>query len=90
MDVVHRRVTQNDVSAWFAERPQTTLVSKNQALERYDSGFGGVASTLTGLLLLAGKPELAAKVRPSTRRAGQTAETTDPTPTPPANPAPTS
>jgi hypothetical protein len=53
---------------------QQTLDAKNGAMSAYDETFSGVASTLSGLLRLAGKPDLAAKVRPSTRRPGQTAE----------------
>ena len=52
---------------------QATLDAKNQALAAYDDIFNGVATTLTGLLRLAGKADLAARVRPSTRRPGQTA-----------------
>ncbi len=52
---------------------QATLDAKNQAMAAYDELFSGVATTLTGLLRLAGKADLAARVRPSTRRPGQTA-----------------
>ncbi|MEO5731559.1 MAG: hypothetical protein ABI134_17965 [Byssovorax sp.] len=52
---------------------QATLDAKNQARAAYDELFGGAATTLTGLLRLAGKADLAAKVRPSARRPGQTA-----------------
>jgi hypothetical protein len=48
---------------------------------RHDEAFSGGATTLMGLLRLAGKAELAAKVRPSSRRPGQTAsEAGDETP----------
>jgi len=52
---------------------QATLDAKTQAITAYDELFGGAATTLTGLLRLAGKADLAAKVKPSTRRPGQTA-----------------
>lgn len=52
---------------------QATLDEKNQGLAGYDELFGGGATTLTGLLRMAGKADLAAKVRPSSRRPGQTA-----------------
>ncbi|MEP7126662.1 MAG: hypothetical protein ABJE95_37365 [Byssovorax sp.] len=52
---------------------QATLDAKNRALGSYDELFGGGATALTGLLRMAGKADLAAKVKPSTRRPGQTA-----------------
>ena len=55
---------------------QATLDAKNQAIAAYDETFGGGSTTLTGLLRMAGKPELAARVRPSSRRPGQTASET--------------
>jgi hypothetical protein len=64
---------------------QATLDAKNQARAAYDELFGGAATTLTGLLRLAGKPDLAAKVKPSSRKPGQTAsDAEDKAPTEPA------
>ena len=64
---------------------QATLDAKNQARAAYDELFGGAATMLTGLLRLAGKPDLAAKVKPSVRRPGQTAsDAEDNTPAEPA------
>lgn len=53
---------------------QQTLDERDRALAAYDATFSGVATVLSGLLRLSGKTELAAKVRPSVRRPGQTAE----------------
>ena len=53
---------------------QKTLDAKNAAVTAYDTTFSGVATVLSGLLRLSGKAELAGKIRPSTRRPGQTAE----------------
>jgi len=51
-----------------------TLAAKTAAIATYDDVFAGTATMLSGMLRLAGMPDLAAKVRPSTRRPGQTAE----------------
>jgi len=53
---------------------QTTQAAKNGAMEGYDALFGGVAGLLSHLLLVAGERELAAKVKPSGRKPGQTTE----------------
>lgn len=69
---------------------QATLAAKDKALAAHDTCFASVATTLTGLLRQAGNTDLAAKVRPSTRRPGQTAteagDTPEPTPAPGADP----
>lgn len=51
---------------------QVTLEAKNKALATYDDTFSVVATVLGALLRAAGSPELAAKVRPSAKRPGQT------------------
>lgn len=52
---------------------QATLDEKNRAMASYDELFASGATTMTGLLRMSGKADLAAKVKPSTRRPGQTA-----------------
>lgn len=64
---------------------QQSLVARNRAVSAHDGVFQAVARTISGLLLQAGEAELAARVRPSEHRPGQTAEDagepTDPGPT---------
>lgn len=56
---------------------QVTLDARDAAMDAYDRVFSRVASTLCELLKLAGKPELAAKVRPSTKKPGQVEQDDD-------------
>lgn len=65
---------------------QVTLDAKNRGMADYDVAFAGWATAFSGLLRAAGKPELAAKVRPSSRRPGQTAEDAGETPAEPKTP----
>ncbi len=51
---------------------QVTLDARDAAVAAYDATFAGVSRTLEGLLRLAGKVDLAAKVKPSSRRPGRT------------------
>ncbi|MEM9463383.1 MAG: hypothetical protein AAGF11_55085 [Myxococcota bacterium] len=53
---------------------EATLVAKNRALDEYDRTFGDVATLVSALLRIGGEVELAARVKPSTRRPGQTLE----------------
>ncbi len=57
---------------------QGTLVNKNDALDAYDSAFSRTANLLAGLFMFAGETALAERVRPSTRRLGQTEELAPP------------
>ncbi len=61
---------------------EATLSAKNDAIKDYDRAFSVTANLFSALLDAAGKKDLAKKVRPSTRRAGQTVEDA-------ANPDPT-
>lgn len=55
-----------------AREADATQASKTAALAAHDERFGTVAGLVAGLLALAGRPELAARVRPSSRKAGRT------------------
>ncbi|MBK8256402.1 MAG: hypothetical protein IPK82_27505 [Polyangiaceae bacterium] len=79
----HLKAVQREV-----REAQATLEGKNEAMAAYDEVFAGVASVLSGLLRLAGRRELAAKVRPSTRRPGVTEDSTGESADNAANPAP--
>lgn len=52
---------------------QATQRTKNDAIAAYDERFGRVATFLVGIFRLAGETALADRVRPSSRRRGQTA-----------------
>jgi hypothetical protein len=60
---------------------QVTQVAKNKSVDRYDKVFSTTATLVSALLSAAGESELAKRVRPSTRRIGETetAETPDET-----------
>lgn len=53
---------------------EATQVAKNQAIAHYDQVFSVTATLVSALLSAADQKELARRVRPSTRRTGQTAE----------------
>jgi hypothetical protein len=63
-------------SAVAAEKKEAeaTLVAKHAAIEGYDRTFSETANLVSVLLAVAGEKELAKRVRPSSRRPGQTAE----------------
>lgn len=67
---------------------QVTLATKNAAQERFDQTYGAVASLLSALLVAAGQPELASRVRPSLRRGSSQDEEPAPSPSPPPSPPP--
>lgn len=69
---------------------EATQVDKNRAIVASDRTFSRVATLVSALLELGEEPELAARVRPSKRRAGVTAELGgDPLPPAPVAPVPT-
>ena len=53
---------------------EVTLNAKNEAIEANDKAFSAAANLVSTLLTIAEKEDLASKVRPSTRRPGQTAD----------------
>jgi len=53
---------------------QATLTDKNAATATYDTAFSRASKVLEGIFTLAGETALADRVRPSTRRPGQTEE----------------
>ncbi len=57
-----------------AREAQGTLADKNTAITTYDTAFSRASKVLEGLFTLAGETDLADRVRPSTRRPGQTEE----------------
>lgn len=72
-----------------AREAEGTLVAKNRALAEHDRTFGDVATLVSAVLRIGGDAELAARVRPSPRRPGQTVELAEGDATPPS-PTPTS
>lgn len=53
---------------------EATLVDKKRAVAEFDETFSACATLVSALLSMGGEKELAARVRPSARRAGLTAE----------------
>jgi hypothetical protein len=52
---------------------QATQATKDRAMDGFDGFFAASATVVSGVLRLVGMPELAARLRPSGRRPGQTA-----------------
>jgi hypothetical protein len=71
-----RKALSEAISAAAREKREadTTLVAKNAAMDNYDKVFSITATMVSSLLSFAGQNELARRVRPSSRRSGQTAE----------------
>lgn len=57
-----------------AREAEASLQAKHNAMAEYDERFGQVATFLVGLFRLAGKQDLADRIRPSSRRRGQIAQ----------------
>lgn len=71
-----------------ARQAQTTLTHKNRAITGYDTTYAAIIQILSGLLLLAGEPELAERIRPTRRRAQQAEGGDNDPPKPPTAEAP--
>ena len=56
---------------------QLTREARNAALVAWNGSYQGVATVVTGLFELAGKPALAERVRPTTRRRAGLTEDAD-------------
>jgi hypothetical protein len=65
-----------------AREAETTLAAKQAAMTANDRAFSLGAAWLTATFSLAGREDLAARVRPSVRRPGQTEAEETPAPTP--------
>jgi len=76
----HRKILDEHIQTVAREtrEAQATLDAKTRAIDFYDCTYAGVSSSLSGLLTLAGKRELAQKLRPSVRHPGQLAEDDEP------------
>jgi hypothetical protein len=61
-----------------AREDQGTLAAKNTAIAEYDERFARTAGFYAGLFRLAGQADLADRVRPSPRRAGQIEDADEP------------
>lgn len=71
-----------------AREAEATLVAKTAAISAYDERFSRAATALVGVFRLAGHVDLADRVRPSSRRPGQTeVEAPQPSPGSPATDA---
>jgi len=53
---------------------EASMMAKRETIEEYDAAFSCTANIISALLQNAGEKELADRVRPSTRRSGQTKE----------------
>lgn len=73
-----------------AREAQVTLSAKNAAIADYDERFARTANFYAGLFRLAGQSDLADRVRPSPRRAGQIEDADEPLSGPRASSPPTS
>ena len=65
---------------------QAAMSLRNDAQDQFDDVYTQVSTVLSGLLRLAGKPDLADRVRPTTARRADKPEAPAPTPAGPAGP----
>lgn len=68
------RIERLDAALVVVEREaaelKRTQAAKDEAMSANDTAFSGVANVMEGLLVLAGRKDLAARVRPSARKPG--------------------
>jgi hypothetical protein len=70
------------VLATELRQSEATQVAKDKAISAYDQSFSRIATLASALLQIGGESELAARVRPSSRRPGRTVEDAGPEPVP--------
>jgi hypothetical protein len=75
---IHAALAESDL---VQLRSTSNLKERYEFISTYDERFSRVATCLAGLFRMAGHPDLADRVRPSSRRSGQTEDEAPPAPT---------
>lgn len=80
--VATRLGTALDALRGVSRAKEATLISRQQTVATFDNQVSGAIGVLEGLFKIAGATELAARVRPTTRRSRKTEPVTEPAPEP--------